>query len=53
MLDEETGKRVKKVVQHSDRVILVKIEAEPRDIVTVQVYMPTCNDLIITCNNNM
>lgn len=41
VLDEETGKRVKKVVQYSDRVMLVKIEAEPRDIVAVQVYMPT------------
>ena len=41
MLDEETGKRVKKVVEHSDRVIVVKMEAEPRDIVAVQVYMPT------------
>ena len=41
VLDEETGKRVKKVVEHSDRVIVVKMEAEPRDIVAVQVYMPT------------
>ncbi|CAF1175198.1 unnamed protein product [Didymodactylos carnosus] len=41
ILDEKTGKRVKKVVQHSDRLILVKIEAEPVDIVIVQVYMPT------------
>ena len=41
VLDEETGERVKKGVQHSDRVIVVKMEAEPRDIVAVQVYMPT------------
>ncbi|CAF4403007.1 unnamed protein product [Didymodactylos carnosus] len=41
ILDEKTGQRVKKVVQHSDRLILVKIEAQPVDIVIVQVYMPT------------
>ncbi|CAF1140811.1 unnamed protein product [Didymodactylos carnosus] len=41
ILDEKTGKRVNKVVQHSDRLILVKIEAKPVDIVIVQVYMPT------------
>jgi exonuclease III len=37
----ETAKRVTKVKQHSDRLILVKIQADPVDLVIVQVYMPT------------
>jgi len=43
LLDGEVGKRVIKVVQHSDRLrlILVRIKAEPVDIVILQVYMPT------------
>ena len=41
LLDNETAKRVTTVVQHSDRLILVKIQAEPVDIVIIQVYMPT------------
>ena len=44
VLDKETGKRIKKVVHNSDRIMLVKIEAEPRDIVVVQVYMPTASE---------
>ena len=36
-----TGKRIKKVVQCNERMILVKIQAEPVDIVLIQVYMPT------------
>ena len=43
LLDNETAKRVTTVVQHSDRLILVKIQAEPVDIVIIQVYMPTSN----------
>ena len=41
ILDKEFGKRVKKVVYHSDRLLLVRIEADPVDIVLLQVYMPT------------
>ena len=41
ILDAETGKRVKKVVQCNERMISIKIEAEPVDIVLIQVYMPT------------
>src|SRR5580698_3108104 len=41
LLDKDTAKRVTAVVQHSDRLILVKIQAEPADIVVIQVYMPT------------
>ena len=41
ILDKEFGKRVKKVVYHSDRLLLVRVEADPVDIVLLQVYMPT------------
>ena len=41
ILDATTGRRVKKVAQCNERMILVKIEAEPVDIVLIQVYMPT------------
>ena len=41
ILDGETAKRVTKIVQHSDRLILVKIQAEPVDLVVIQIYMPT------------
>jgi len=41
VLDKGTGERVKKVVQHSDRLILVRMSAEPVDVVVIQVYMPT------------
>src|ERR1051325_7480407 len=41
VLDSMTAKRVIEVDQISDRVIVVKLQAEPVDIVLVQVYMPT------------
>lgn len=41
LLDIEAGKRVTKIVQHSDRLLLVRIEADPVDLVLLQVYMPT------------
>ena len=41
MVDKKVAKRVTTVVQHSDRLILVRIQAEPADIVVIQVYMPT------------
>ena len=41
IVDNETAKRVTKVIQHSDRMMLVRIQAEPVDIVVIQVYMPT------------
>jgi len=41
ILDQEAAKRVVKVIQHSDRLILVKVQAEPVDLVFIQIYMPT------------
>jgi exonuclease III len=41
VLDKEVARRVSKVTQDSDRVIMVRIEAEPVDLVVIQVYMPT------------
>jgi len=39
--DQEIGNRVTKIVLHSDRLLLVRIKADPVDIVLLQVYMPT------------
>ena len=41
ILDRDTAQRLVKVERFGDRVILVKIQAEPIDIVVLQVYMPT------------
>lgn len=41
LLNKEMGNRVTKVIQHSDRLMLVKIQAEPVNLVIIQVYMPT------------
>lgn len=41
LLDKEVAKRVTKVDKHSDRLIMVKVQAEPVDMVIIQVYMPT------------
>ena len=41
VLDYETAKRVVEVEQYSDRVLMVKLQTEPVDIVLEQVYMPT------------
>ena len=41
ILHKEIARRVKKIVQHSDRLLLVKIEAEPIDMTVIQTYMPT------------
>ena len=41
LLDGETAKRLMKIVQHSERLVLVKVQAEPVDLVIIQVYMPT------------
>src|SRR5438132_4504290 len=41
MLDRMFSDRVTKVVQHTDRLILVRIKADPVHLVVVQVYMPT------------
>jgi len=43
ILDKEVRQRVSKVVHHSDRLLLIKITAEPVDVVLIQVYMPTTN----------
>jgi len=41
ILDKMFSDRVTKIVQHSDRLILLRIKAEPVDLVKIQVYMPT------------
>lgn len=41
LLDKEMAKRVTNVMQCNDRMMMIKIEAEPVDIVIIQVYMPT------------
>ena len=41
LFDQEVGSRVTKIVPHSDRLLLVRIKADPVDIVLLQVYMPT------------
>ena len=41
ILDKEMAKRVLKVGMVSDRIISVKIQADPVDLVIMQVYMPT------------
>ncbi len=41
LLDKVTAGSVTKVIQHSDRLILVKLKATPVDIIVIQVYMPT------------
>ena len=40
-IDDELSRRVAEVEQKSDRLMMVRMKAEPRDIVIVQVYMPT------------
>ena len=41
ILDRKTGENVSKIVQHSDRLLLVKVKATPVDVVLIQIYMPT------------
>ena len=41
LLDRETSMRVTKIVLQNDHLLLVKIQAEPADLVIIQVYMPT------------
>ena len=41
LLDRGTSIRVTKIVLQNDRLLLVKIQAEPADLVIIQVYMPT------------
>jgi len=41
MFDEEVAKRITEVEQCSDRLFMVKVSAEPVDMVIIQVYMPT------------
>ena len=41
LLDRETPMRVTKVVMQNDRLLLVKIQAVPADLVIIQVHMPT------------
>src|SRR5206468_12701496 len=41
ILDEEVGRRVIEVNQVSDRLITIKINTKPGEVVLIQVYMPT------------
>ena len=41
VLDRETSMRVTKIVLQNDRLLLVKIQGEPADLVIIQVFMPT------------
>jgi len=41
LLDAEMAKRVTMVTQHNDRLLMVKLQAPPVDMVIIQVYMPT------------
>ena len=41
ILDRETSMRVVTIVLQNDRLLFVKIQAEPADLVIIQVYMPT------------
>ncbi|KAI5718650.1 hypothetical protein M8J77_024598 [Diaphorina citri] len=43
VLNKPMGMRVTGYVQHSDRILLVKIKSSPADTVIIQVYMPTSN----------
>ena len=38
------GLRVAGYVQHSDRIILVKLNTEPNNTIIIQTYMPTTNE---------
>ena len=41
LIDRETSVRVMKIVLQNDRLLLVKIQAEPADLVIIQVYVST------------
>ena len=41
IIDEETAERIVEVEKCSDRLIIVKVNATPVDMVLIQVYMPT------------
>ncbi len=41
VIHKDYARRITKIVQHSDRIILVKVEGDPADIIIIQVYMPT------------
>ena len=41
LLNARIARTVKKVERHEDRILVVTLEAEPVDIIIVQVYMPT------------
>ena len=41
LLDEETAKCVTSTEVHEDRIVVLRIQAQPTNIVVIQVYMPT------------
>ena len=44
IMERSVGTRVVGYVQHSDRILLVKINTKPNNTVIIQTYMPTTND---------
>ena len=41
ILDKKMANSVSRIEQKSDRILLVKIDAQPQNIIVIQVYMPT------------
>lgn len=41
LLDKETEKRVTAIEQVNDRIVMVKVDADPVNVVIIQIYMPT------------
>lgn len=57
IMNKTLGKKVKGYIQYDDRIILVKFQAKPKNIIVVQVYMSTINisdeeeeNLVIMCD---
>ena len=41
VLDKETAKRVNDIERISDRLMMVKIQGEPVNMIIIQIYLPT------------
>lgn len=44
ILEKSLGHRVTGYIQHSESIILVKLNTKPSDTIIIQVYMPTSNE---------